>query len=297
MDDIAGASEAYDRCVEVAPGAVSCLGDLSALQANEGKCEDLVRTSRRLVSLAPDSPGAYLALADGLLGSDQSIDLVRDALEKQWDREPPAARRVSQLEDEASLAILRGDFASAGQGYAERERLSAQAPDDTSHFDGSYGRMLLDLEVGRPAEAVKLAQSYLRGRAAWSAGASDLTIDAYVIELEGGAIDRGKFDALRDEWLTRNPDAPGYRWIEAYALAAETPGEAAAALGAKPDVRPLISALLMTPRYAEPIGRTYLLAGRLDEAVRYLSQASTSCVSLEISAETIPATRGRIRAR
>ena len=103
-----------------------------------------------------------------------------------------------------------------------------------------------------------------------------------------GGIDRAQFEALREKWLAQENERSargavssggyaGMRWSAAYAAAATTPDDAARALLVRPDAHPLIDPLDGTPFDNEPIGRTYLLAGKLDDAVAVLGKASRSC--------------------
>jgi serine/threonine-protein kinase len=293
LGDVTGALQAYDECLVVSPVATSCLGDLSVLQANDGKCEELVRTSRTLISLAPDGPAPYLALADGLAGSGQPVETVRQALAQAWDREAADARPLSQVETEATLAILRGDFAAAEAKYAERRRLVAAAPDEDLHALGANEWALVELEEGRPAKAAELAEWYLRRRSAWSAGRADLSIETYVVELFAGTLTRPKFDALRDAWLSESPPGAA-KWIAAYASAVRTTEDANAALAVRPPAQPLLTKLFERPSLMEAMGRVELLAGHDQAALPLLQAAATACFPLSMSGETIPATRAAL---
>jgi serine/threonine-protein kinase len=277
-DDAAGAFESYAQCLKVSPGATTCLSEFATLQSNAGKCEELVSTSRKLVTLAPTAARAYERLAEGLAGSGHPLGEVRAALQQQWDHEPESERRLSQLKGEASLEILVGDLAGAERRYEEAETLIASSSDGAKRLGLVYPRMLIEVEVGHFALASHLAEVYLRQRAAWSSPGDDsLSVEA--VELAAGTLSRAKFEALREQWLTRNRDMPpGPRWVGAYALPATTRGDAVAALATKPDVHPLLNALFMFPEQSEPIGRTYVLAGELDEGIPLLSQASSACV-------------------
>jgi serine/threonine-protein kinase len=161
---------------------------------------------------------------------------------------------------------------------------------DIFHFIVAYERVLLDLEVGRTADARKVADRYLEQRSAFVADDLSLepTILIHAARLAAGGLSRPAFDGLRDAWLARDDariknvglragaDA-GTRWVLAHALAAQTPKDAEAALAARPDVQPLVDELGLTSDLAQPIGRTYLLAGKVDDAVPFLTKASAAC--------------------
>ena len=145
--------------------------------------------------------------------------------------------------------------------------------------------MLDDLETGRRREALDLANDYLGRRAAWQT--HDLGIEPSLsvqwVRLAAGGIDQATFATLRDRWLQQerarsergalaSSGYEGMRWSAAYASVVVTPTDAASALLARPDIHPLIDALGSTPHYTEPIGRTYALAGKVDEAIAILSK-------------------------
>jgi serine/threonine-protein kinase len=290
--DAAGAVGAYTECLKISPGGTSCLEDLASLQGATGHCEDMASTSRRLIAVAPDVATSYGWLAQALYSLGQPVDAVRGALEQKWDRLAPSQKNASRLSDEASLAALTGQFADADKWNRELEKEDARASSDAAHFLHAYGRMLVAFETGRAPDALALASEYLRRRSAWQADdlAFEPTIYAYALQVQVGAVTPAQFASLRDGWLERDQAraerlgltsaaVAGTRWSAAYALPATTAEEANAALALLPDVAPLVAA--PAPQVDQPIGRTYLLAGRLPEAVITLTRASRACAVLE----------------
>jgi hypothetical protein len=252
---------------------------LATLQANQGKCKELLGTAGKLRALMPDSAGPYYYLAQGLLGAGEPISEARGALQQKWDRMGPSDRASIHVWDEATLAILEGDFVAAERRYAELDKMTAADKSDPARFQLAYPRMLLALEGGRFAEATRLAALYLRQRSGWIPDeGNDFSVRAYAVELAAGGIPRSAFDRLRDEWLARNASVPpALRWVDAYARSVRDPQDAADALAAKPEVHPLLSAYTALPSLAGPTGHAYLLAGKIDDAIHFLSQASASC--------------------
>jgi tetratricopeptide (TPR) repeat protein len=282
LGDTTGATKSFDECLRVSSGATTCLADLGVVQANEGKCAEVVATMRRLIPLVPGAATAYIQLANGLAGSGEPVEAVRVALEQSWERQPAAARPIAQSFGEAALAILVGDFAKADRQYQAAERLAASIPDDGVRFAIAYQRALVALETDRPAQAERFASAYFRQREGVPNRAYDYSLQMRSVELAAGSATPASFGAQRERWLAENGAIPpAFRWIDAYAAATQTRDDAIAALAAKPDVKPLVNTLLLSPSYGEPIGRTYLLAGKLDEAVSYLTQAAASCQLLD----------------
>jgi tetratricopeptide (TPR) repeat protein len=281
LDDVEGAGEALHQCLKVSPTSTTCLADQSRIEASDGKCDELVKTSRRLMALIPDTSEPYLYLAEGLLGSGESLDAVQAALQQLTDRMPAANRPLSQAQFAGALAIMRGDFLGAERAYQECERLTASQPDDVTRFHLAYDRVLVALEIGHLAESRELADAYLRKRAGLSQQGWDHSLAMDSAELRAGQMTRPAFTLARDAWLARGADDPVFRWVTAFALPALTREDAEAALAAKPDVRPLVSRPFLRPDLAEPIGRVYSLAGQLDEGTAFLRTATASCALLE----------------
>jgi tetratricopeptide (TPR) repeat protein len=121
-------------------------------------------------------------------------------------------------------------------------------------------------------------------------------IDAWVIGVDptprmnaalrrAGKLDDAEIDRRRTEWIegwrkTAPPDIVPHLWIYGYANTVETPAQAKQALealpgfGALPVQRPIDIA-------DAQIGRTYLLAGRVDEALPILRRAAGQCAPFE----------------
>jgi serine/threonine-protein kinase len=80
------------------------------------------------------------------------------------------------------------------------------------------------------------------------------------------------------------PFARSFIWIHGYAATVTTPEEAAEALAALPRFLPQPPYRPMTMADGV-VGRTYLLAGRTDEALPLLERATRSCRALELPLE------------
>jgi len=272
------AAEALGRCLNVSPGATSCLWDLMTIDVNAGKCQDAVTTARRLIPLTPENPRPYFGLAQGLVGSGEPDDAVRAALSQFLDRVAAPQRPQQAVFAEVALAIRRGDFTGAERRYADFERL--HETQEAMVFEANYPRVLLDLELGRSQDAVSIAEGYLRQHSGLTpdADALDRSLVMQATERLAGAFSRESFIAARDRWLAQNQTRDPVRtWIEAYARPAESREDANTALAAMPDTHPLLDVFHMRPYDAEPIGRTLALAGRFDDAIPYLTAATSAC--------------------
>jgi serine/threonine-protein kinase len=144
-------------------------------------------------------------------------------------------------------------------------------------------------EVHKEAAAAAIAAEYLDGRDAWEpesrfedwAMANEPTPYFLALRMRGGAITRAQFQTARAQtlkkWASRvEGDLRSFLWIYAYAAPAETPADAADAMAAIPDFAPLPAYKPLTLADAA-IGRAYLLAGRVDDAIPPLETAARSC--------------------
>jgi tetratricopeptide (TPR) repeat protein len=232
----------------------------------------------------PESDDAYQILANGLYGSGESLDAVRSALQLRWQLVSPEHRRGYEAEDTAALDLLAGDFQSALAHYKELDAAVATDPEEYDHFRSAYGRMLVNLELGRSAEAASIGREYLQRRSAWSASTFDPALAMWITALEyvAGGISRTELDVRRAVWSENHGDgtgelSPGYVWTVAYAGAVTTPKDADDALAALPPVRPILSAKEMTPDMAARVGHAYVVGGRVDEALPLLRAVTSGC--------------------
>jgi hypothetical protein len=304
-DDVAGAFQAEQACLAISPASDGCLWVIADMERGLGRCNDLLATSARLDELQPRSARVSQLRAGALAGAEQPLEAVRAALEQRWALLGDGGTgEGARLEDEAALAVLAGDLLRADAIYAALERQSASSPLEYEHFRASYPRALLALEEGRAADAVHIADDYLRRRAAWTTQplATQLTIALEAVDLAAGGMTRARFDALRDEWLEadrRRKAAEGtvaggdWTWSYAFASAALTESDARAALAARDGGRPFVIASASHPMEDEWIGRTYSLAGRPADAAAFLDRASASCAAVD-PLDAVPAVRASL---
>jgi hypothetical protein len=185
--------------------------------------------------------------------------------------------------DEAALEILRGELTAAEQRLATYEALVGSDPNEWAHFDAAYTRMLVLLELGDAVGAGRIGKEYLRTREAWSSRQErpEPTLCIGAALLEAGQMDSKAFEKLRKEWLDGSAEHTGFAWTEAYALGAQSHGAALKALDARPTRSAPLPQRLMSPQFAEAIGRTYLRAGRPKEALPLLEQGTRACGVLD----------------
>jgi serine/threonine-protein kinase len=96
-----------------------------------------------------------------------------------------------------------------------------------------------------------------------------------------GAITRADFEARREAWrrswsARMTPVTTNFLWLHGYAAMVDGPDDARAAVAALPRFSPL-PPFRPAARVDLDVGRTFLLAGRVDEALTWLEGAAAQC--------------------
>jgi serine/threonine-protein kinase len=288
--ELSRAKEAIGKCLDLAPSAVGCLLELAWIQGQEGECDDLEVTARRMIAIDPNDDDAARVLANAVYAQGHPTATSRELLRRVSEREPDES---DTRFDAIHLAILDGDFAQAEKLVrAERETV-AKSVVASEHAVPDQLLVSLLRETRRDAEAAAIAREYLEGRDAWDpegrledwALAHEPTPLMIQTRLRAGAITAAQAsDELATtlkRWSARiERTARPFMWIYGYAVPAETRADAEAALAALPSYGGL-------PPYKplslvdESIGRTYLLAGRTADARATLEHAARSCFQVD----------------
>jgi serine/threonine-protein kinase len=213
-------------------------------------------------------------------------------MRESWTKSPDAEQRWGRRRGGAALEALDGSFASALRTLQDIQEDAVASANFWQWVHVTGFRHQLLLEAGERTEASRHA-ARLRQRldalptnpfAEDWAVAQDPVPRLLNAEYRGGLLSRAGHNAERVAWLQRwGPRSTRFTrpffWVHAYAEYAETPEEATEALaalprfGAVPPFRPLTATNFS-------IGRTYLLAGKVDEAIPYLTKATKACTPL-----------------
>jgi tetratricopeptide (TPR) repeat protein len=107
--------------------------------------------------------------------------------------------------------------------------------------------------------------------------------------------DAGGYEAKARRWIAADPDNPGgyehlaqrVLWLHGHAAVTDSAAEARAALDllSRTTERPAIPPFRPLTALEGGVGRTYLLAGRVPEAIEWLRAATASCAALEFPFE------------
>ncbi|HEY8077264.1 MAG TPA: protein kinase [Labilithrix sp.] len=291
--DLEGAAATLATCLRVVPSATLCVHQRDNVDAFAGDCTRLEESARQIIALEPQTDLGYRALADATYARGKPFEAVRAALEQAWPRTVEGDRAWRQVEDVFAMHVLAGEFADAEHDAHELESLVASDASLAAH--ARPARMLVDLyvETGRTADAAKVAEAWLRRREAWVpdpraedfALARDPAPLMMATMLHAGRLSADAFALQREGWIqtwkkSLIPKYTPFLWVHGWAVPTSTSADAEGALAALPAYRPI-------PRYAPrtladaDIGRTFLLAGKTDDAMPYLRAAASSCLALQ----------------
>jgi hypothetical protein len=195
------------------------------------------------------------------------------------------------------LRVLSGDFEAAEGDLRALDRILASNPNRPPHAMLAKSRVLVHLETGRDAGAVKVAEEFLRAQDGWlpdprvedAALSRDATPFMLAVLRRLGKRSAEELTAARDAWIAAwrrqvTPPFVRFIWLHAYAVPAETAAESAEALAA-------LSAFPPPPTCAPEtlvdahIGRVLLRAGKLDEALPHLQRGAAACLAMLLPIE------------
>jgi serine/threonine-protein kinase len=285
--DIAGARASLDECLRRVPGATGCRNERIWLDQDEGRCDAIEIDARQMIAADPGSYRAYEALALAGVALRRPPEAVDEILKQSWSRAPAEVRAREELITGARRAALAGRFDDARD--LGRKYQAAIDADSSAAVHATAARFLVELaiETGDVPGAARIAESFLKRQGAWSGAPDAETGRMLRVERLGGVIDDAELEQARAAFLegwTRQSSrvrfVRGVAWLDGYAAMVETKEDAAEALRELPAYAP-IPVGLRTALNDEALGRTELLAGRVDDAVGPLARAAHMCNALD----------------
>lgn len=290
--DLDAAVRSFDRCWRAAPESTECLYRRGWLHLRQGDCNLGQEDFKSYLTLRPGHTGAIASLAAAELQAGRPIDEVRAALAKRLDASPAELRGAAAALADQRAAWFTGDFSAALARAQAGESVTAGAPDRGDRSSRVWSEVLTRMEIGQSAEAGRVAADFLEASAPWARSpASDparLEVDRVPSLLSAARdarrISQETFSREREAWVgawEASLDRPWRTllWLYAHAAPAASPNEARGALEILPKYGKLPAHV---PGHDEEVqlGRAFLLAGRLDEALLYLRRATASCTAL-----------------
>ena len=289
LGDLDTALASLGRCLAISPSAASCLRVRAMIHQTRGDCAAMEADSRRMVAVESDGYKAYDFLARALLARGYAVDAVRAALAQKWAATPERTREQARLADETNLALYQGDFTSAEADATELERVVAGASLEREH--AVPARLLVDIETetGHLDQAARIASTFLGTRGAWQTSYTNAAEDArpfFIATATRGGLRTAEErqqerDVWLEEWHAGSTPSDDDVWLGGFAIPAATEEDAREALikmpAAATELRIHVS---LDDVGLGAVGKTMLLAGRVDEAVPLLEAAVASCGAL-----------------
>jgi serine/threonine-protein kinase len=292
--DTEAARADLERCLALEPTATYCLSLRWQLAEASGACKDAEAVARSYIAAQPENPTGYQFLARSLAAQERPEEAVREVVEQYLKRVPEARRADKRRWLDYQMAAWQGRFDEA----AKLAREAAEDAKDSTQLSvrSAPARALAEVlvEGGRIADAVAVAEDFLRRRDGWEpfaqaddyAVTGDASPDLVAVLVRAGKLDAAKAAAIRDAWAKSWHDlgagrvTQGHIWVHAWADLAwneQLAQQALAELPARGPVPPLRPADLSEIA----VGRAHLLAGKPEEAARWLEAGAQSCRVLE----------------
>ena len=284
-NDLDGVLATVARCLEVSPSASSCVFRHSQVLQIRGRCGELEADARKMVTLEPDNFVSYRRLADALWDTWAPPEAIEDALRRAADLDVnPVWKTQSHLIADLVPPATKADFGGLMAILdPELERVHAHPTTDNYFFGLQGGEVFVLEEMGEYARAGDVARDFVRRTAGttsrWGAGDRMVMLRA---ERRAHDVTEAEYRADRDRLFDEAKATEGIAraWLDVYAGGAESADDATEALEAQPRDAPLPS-LDGAVGWDRDLGRTYLLAGRVDDAIATLRKGAAVCSGVD----------------
>ncbi|HEX8792044.1 MAG TPA: serine/threonine-protein kinase [Polyangiaceae bacterium] len=285
--DVGGARASLEECLRRMPDATGCRNERIWLDQDEGRCEAIETDARQMIAADPESFRAYEALAHAGVALRRPREAIEEILKQTWRRAPAEVRARDQVVTDARRAALEGRFGDARDlGRAYQKAIDAD-PSAAVHASAAHFLVELALETGDVPGAARIAQDFIKRQGAWSGAPDGETGRMLHVERLAGLIDDAELRRSRAAFLedfvrqsSRVRFVRGVAWLDAYAATADTQQDAEEALRELAAWGP-VPVGLRTSFNDEALGRTDLLAGRIDDATAHLARAAHMCDALD----------------
>jgi serine/threonine-protein kinase len=291
--DFERAQAAIDRCLALIPGELGCLEEQAWTDGEAGKCTAMEADARRMLAVDPRFEQGNQLLANALYAEGSSVASVRELLQRKREALGADARAAVERSDEIQLDLLTGEFVAAEKRARAWSDAVKGSPVASEHGEVARLLVMIEQESGRSADAAADAATYLDGRDGWEPNArfedwamsKEPTPLMLAARLHAGAMAQAAYDReiarTVDRWEARVvPHLRNFIWLYAFAVPAETPAEAKAAIEKRAAYEPLPPFTPLTLLGAD-VGRTDLLAGRVDDAIAALERATHNCFPVD----------------
>lgn len=294
LDRSARSNEALavlDECLHAVPTSGDCENARVGLLLRDGHCKEALAEIHARPGIALNNGDSYRNLVSALIATGSPPETVNDALDLRWARLTLDKRWWSERFDRALVSVLQGDFNDARNRLREILGKIKSDPDLSSRVV----RLLLEilLETSQRDAAGALADDWFKRTPSLQPNPNRDVIPEAQLHLAPLLLSAGRqtdrswardWKMLRDRWLKASQGSEKLSESEAWALGiallTQTRAEAVEVLNKVPP-----SVLTTSDNERSPltraesfhVGRTLLLAGRVDEALTFLRVAVASC--------------------
>lgn len=282
-----------ERCIAASPGATDCFSDIATVHSSLGRCDLVEQDARGWIARSPRSPVAHLLLASALHDREPRSPAVVAAVEAAALRYHEHGLRGEEARRRIEVALATGHFDEAERRLIAFAREMADDPSEDAQAWPAYMRVSLLRELGRIAEAGRLAETFLAQRRTMVGGSVGLHWLDHVVffhraKLDAGLASREEYDAARAAFLAHYAGSERAHtvlavWAHGAGFAAASAAEARAALESLPAIAAFKERrveLEIGLSFDAALGHVHFLDGDMNAAIPHLVTAASSCMGL-----------------
>jgi tetratricopeptide (TPR) repeat protein len=195
------AVEVARACVAKLPRASFCEEFLVHRSLEGSDCAQAEADARRWLSAAPQLEGPYEALAQALYAQGAPREAVAEASRQSIERMSPSERTAWGRRREADLAVAYGDFEAVLATWKKWEEENPGVADTGTRAESTAGQIEALDELGRTAEADRMAGDFARRAAVLSdlkSTRNDLLIAIFSRAWKAGLVTEAEYRKRRD---------------------------------------------------------------------------------------------------
>jgi eukaryotic-like serine/threonine-protein kinase len=277
------------ECLKTAPDATGCKALEARAFLDTGRCADLLADAHDLAAREPEEPEPYYLLASALASTLASPEGVKSALHQENDFIVPTSESPKGMQD-LFFDLATGNFTATEAAELETQKTTALGRNESRHAALVAFRIALAEETGGRPRPLVLANAFLNHSEAWNLDAPrEVRMRRLYLMRDAGKLNGAAFETARDaliaeevarvakpgaaEATVATEEERAHLKLEADARYTEAASQAKAAL-ANVTARAVLS---VRRGYPLDLGRLYLLAGRVDDALPLLKQESQRC--------------------
>ena len=284
---------ALERCIAASPGASDCFFDLATVHSSLGRCDLVEQDARGFIARSPRSPLAYDLLAAAIHARDPRSSAVATTALAASTRYREHGLRGEEARRLVEIDIAAGHFDEAERRLLDLEREMADDPSEDAQAWPAYMRVALLSELGRKAEAGRVAEAFVARRGTMIGGFAGLrwfdhTMIFWRAKLDAGLARRDEYEAARAAFFREHEGSDRMltklgAWAYGEGFVAKDASEARAALARVPSIstsRERRVELDVGLAFDAALGHAHFLGGNAALSLPHLVSAASSCMGL-----------------